>query len=78
MYREGELSDMLAAEAGDGFATIFVNLPYGAIMQFGGTKSHHTPTLWGDIPARPFPGFAQKQADAVPETVRDWTAGLFR
>ncbi len=51
--------DMLSPESGDGFATIFVNWPDGAIIQFGGTKSH-VRTLWGDIPARPFLGFALK------------------
>lgn len=77
MHSEGEMFDMLSPESGDGFATIFVNWPDGAIIQFGGTKSH-VPTLWGDILAQPFLGFAQKQKDAIPETVRDWAAELFR
>ena len=39
-------------------------LEYAAMQQFGGTQAQ-VPWLWGDIPARPFLGVSDDDADAI-------------
>jgi len=39
-------------------------MEYAAMQQFGGTKSEF-PFLWGDIPARPFLGVSDDDADEL-------------
>lgn len=71
LQKEGSLIGSLATDAGNGFAEIFVNQPYAAMMQFGGSKRRF-PQLWGDIPARPFLGFEQPQIDTMTKIVSEW------
>jgi phage virion morphogenesis protein len=76
LFKEGALSDSVAMQSGADFAEVFVAaLPYAAMMQFGGSKSQF-PNLWGDIPARPFLGFAQRQQDDIRAILEEWLEGL--
>ncbi len=76
LVKEGSLKDSPAVAWGPNFAEVFVApLPYAAMMQFGGTKGQF-PNLWGDIPARPYIGFAQEQEDTIFEIVTEWLAGI--
>ena len=45
------------------------DLPYAAMMQFGGTKARF-PHLWGDIPARPFLGRSAEDDRAIEAIMR--------
>lgn len=45
-------------------------MEYAAMQQFGGTKSEF-PHLWGDIPARPFLGVSESDADEILAIVHD-------
>ncbi len=82
LQKEGELIDSLATEAGNGYASIFVNRPYAAVMQFGAAKGafgktkRGAPIPWGNIPARPFFGFEQPQVDAITAIIAEWLEGL--
>ncbi|WP_309663877.1 phage virion morphogenesis protein [Tabrizicola sp.] len=76
LVKEGTLKETPAVAWGPFFAEVFVApLPYAAMMQFGGTKGQF-PNLWGDIPARPYIGFAQEQEDTILEIVTEWLAGI--
>ena len=44
---------------------------YAAMQQFGGKKSRF-PHLWGDIPARPFLGVSDSDADMIERTVSEY------
>lgn len=57
--------------------TLFVGSPekYAAMQQFGGSKSEF-PNLWGDIPARPFLGISDADAERMEETALDYLDGL--
>lgn len=48
-------------------------MEYAAMQQFGGTKSEF-PHLWGDIPARPFLGISESDADEILAIVHDHLA----
>jgi phage virion morphogenesis protein len=82
LQKEGGLFGSLATEAGNGYASIFVNQPYAAVMQFGAKKGafgktrRGAPIPWGDIPARPFLGFEQPQIETITEIVTEWIEGL--
>jgi phage gpG-like protein len=76
LVKEGILKETPAVAWGSFFVEVFVApLPYAAMMQFGGTKGQF-PNLWGDIPARPYIGFAQEQEDTILEIVTEWLAGI--
>jgi phage virion morphogenesis protein len=83
LQSEGSLIGTLGTDSGNGFAEVFVNQPYAAVMQFGAEKGafgktkRNGPIPWGDIPARPFLGFALPQEEAIEEIVTDWLADLF-
>ena len=49
----GVLRNSITFNATDSSAEIGTNVPYAAMMNFGGSKSAY-PHLWGDIPARQF------------------------
>ena len=50
------------------------DLPYAAMMQYGGTKARF-PHLWGDIPARPYLGFAPDDQDNIAQIMREHLRG---
>jgi len=54
--------------------TIGSNLPYAAMMQYGGTKARF-PHLWGDIPARAYLGFAPDDRDNIAQIMREHLRG---
>ena len=77
LRKEGTLSATVAKNFGPDLAEVFVqDLPYAAMMQFGGTRSRF-PSLWGDIPSRPFLGFEAEQQDAIREILSEWLGGIF-
>lgn len=57
--------------------TLFVGSPqvYAAMQQFGGEKAEF-PNLWGDIPARPFLGISDSDAEGMERTAVDYLAQL--
>ncbi len=66
------LGDMLSYQLdGDSALDLGTNAPYGAVQQFGqlkgasGTSKRGRPIPWGDIPARPFLGVSDKDADEL-------------
>ena len=48
-------------------------MEYAAMQQFGGIKSEF-PHLWGDIPARPFLGVSESDAEEILAIVHDYLA----
>lgn len=46
-------------------------MEYAAMQQFGGKKSKF-PSLWGDIPARPFLGISEADEQMILDTVNDY------
>lgn len=59
--------------------TLHVGSPlvYAAMQQFGGSKSEF-PNLWGDIPARPFLGVSDSDAERMEETALDYLDSLLQ
>lgn len=57
------------------------SLPYAATQQFGarrgafGADRHGRPLPWGDIPARPFLGVSEADAELVEDIVGRWLVG---
>jgi len=47
------------------------SMEYAAMQQFGGTKSEF-PSLWGDIPARPFLGISEDDQNKILESISDY------
>lgn len=78
LQKEGGLFDTLATEAGNGYASIFVNQPYAAVMQFGASKGafgntrRGSPIPWGNIPARPYLGIAEPQETNIYSIIEEW------
>lgn len=56
---------------------LFIGSPevYAGMQQFGGEKAEF-PHLWGDIPARPFLGVSDADAESMERTALDYLAGL--
>lgn len=52
-------------------------MKYSAMQQFGGTKAEF-PFLWGDIPARPFLGISDADADKMELTALDYLDSLLQ
>jgi phage virion morphogenesis protein len=77
LFKEGPLSDSIAVAWGPLSAEVSVNQPYAAMMHFGGTKGQF-PSLWGDIPARPFLGFGEEEKETIGDILSDYVAGLFQ
>lgn len=73
----GNLQDTIAYQLTDGGRGVAVgtNRVYGAMQQFGGTRSQW-PHLWGDIPARPFLGLSEADESAILAILRRHLADL--
>ena len=69
----GDLADLLRKRVEGNALEVGTDRPYGAMMQFGGTKAKW-PHLWGDIPARPFLGLSDSDEAMVLEILRDHLA----
>lgn len=90
LQKEGGLFDSIAVSSGNDFAEVFVNRPYGAVHQFGAAKGsfgaysgtgktgrrYSGTSPWGNIPARPFLGLAEKQETAILKIIDAWLEGL--
>lgn len=69
----GILNTTIALDLGPDHLELGTNTPYGAMMQFGGSKEAF-PHLWGDIPARPFLGISEDDRSGILETAEEWLA----
>lgn len=52
------------------------SMEYAAMQQFGGTKAEF-PSLWSDIPARPFMGISNSDEDAILAEIRRHVENAF-
>ena len=76
---EGELLKSIEASRSGSNVIVGSSLEYAAMMQHGGTKAQF-PNLWGDIPARPYLGIAEKNETSLGHILDDWAnraMGLF-
>lgn len=70
---EGTLANQLSHDVIGNQLMVYSSIEYAAMQQFGGTKSEF-PHLWGDIPARPFLGISESDADEILAIVHDYLA----
>lgn len=70
---QGSLSEQISYAVSGNQLEIVSAMEYAAMQQFGGTKSEF-PHLWGDIPARPFLGISDSDADEILAIVNDYLA----
>lgn len=61
---EGTLAEQLSYAVTGNQLEVGSSMEYAAMQQFGGTKSEF-PHLWGDIPARPFLGVSESDAEEI-------------
>lgn len=68
------LATTINYQAGSDYVEIGSPMVYAAVHQFGARKGSFTGgrTPWGDIPARPFLGISDDDADAIQEMVTEW------
>lgn len=67
---EGTLAEQLSYAVTGNQLEVGSSMEYAAMQQFGGTKSEF-PHLWGDIPARPFLGISESDAEEILAIVHD-------
>lgn len=69
----GDLGSTIRYQLEDNGQSVVVGTDrkYGAMQQFGGTKSQW-PHLWGDIPARPFLGISEDDRSAIFDVLADY------
>ena len=81
LTREGYLGGTIAFRASPDEVLVGSNLIYAGTHQFGaekgafGSTSRGSPIPWGDIPARPFLGLSDADADEIREIVADYLLG---
>lgn len=77
LINEGTLMESIQYQiTGKNELEIGTAMEYAAMQQFGGTKSEF-PSLWGDIPARPFLGLSSDDETKILDILQDHLKGLF-
>lgn len=73
LTESGILGDTIRYQVASGGESVSVGTgqPYGAMMQFGGTRDDW-PHLWGEIPARPFLGISTDDRAQILEILSDY------
>ena len=67
----GDLSRQIYSKIDGNTLYIGSTMIYSAMQQFGGKKSQY-PSLWGDIPARPFLGLSDQDRNNILDTISDY------
>lgn len=73
----GDLSRQIYKRIDGNSLIVGSTAPYGAMQQFGGSKSKF-PNLWGDIPARPFLGLSDQDRVMILDEIADYLINSIR